>query len=292
MRGTGLLAVFFLLWLSCALATLIAPLSLHLGLFDALRVPVLLAAVILLPLQLLVRCWRRAAMMGLLIPFLLAPWAATGNMPTLSGMRQITLILLPSTSQQAMEYAAARSPDAIIVPDFSDGVPAFWPLATDYQLFEADGGQGVFLRRGLAAGNSLLRRNSRGLPVLLLDARIAGLDLTFAVTHLPRPFPVGQFGDQAAVVGDLRRQLADIPRPIILAGDFNALPWSAALTQLGGAIDAAPPRWTGTFPAALPLRLAIDHMRVSNELALLSLAAGPDVGSIHLPLEAVIGLPQ
>ena len=233
-------------------------------------------------------------------------------MPQVKGDRQITLIVLPTSTDAALTYAMMRNPDVIIVPDFSERTsaelgadlqilpdphpasPKLQALAARYRPWVLSGtsGQGVFLRQGLVDIDSIRLRPVSGLRALVFDARLHGTEITLAVVHLDRPAPIGGFGQQAAEVRALSQQLAAIPRPIILAGDFNALPWSATLGELATAIEAEESRWTGTFPSASPIRLAIDQMRVGRGLSLQSLVAGPDVGSVHLPLEAVVSLAQ
>ena len=84
---------------------------------------------------------------------------------------------------------------------------------------------------------------------------------------------------------------ACLSQPAVLAGDFNALPWSGVLDELSEAVGATGAQWIGTFPAWSPVKLPIDQVRVSGGLQIVSLKTGPFVGSIHLPLVAVIALP-
>jgi endonuclease/exonuclease/phosphatase (EEP) superfamily protein YafD len=72
---------------------------------------------------------------------------------------------------------------------------------------------------------------------------------------------------------------------VILAGDFNATPWSDSFQQLvaqtglrnvhQGALFEA------TWSAALPQRLLIDHVLLSPEWDLAAKTIGPDIGSDH-----------
>jgi endonuclease/exonuclease/phosphatase family metal-dependent hydrolase len=85
--------------------------------------------------------------------------------------------------------------------------------------------------------------------------------------------------------------------PIILTGDFNAVPRSrvhALLTRsLRNAHDFSThgPRRVATFPSRLPV-LRIDHMFVSDGVRILGLRAGMTalarIASDHLPLVADI----
>jgi len=82
------------------------------------------------------------------------------------------------------------------------------------------------------------------------------------------------------------------PLPTIIAGDFNATPWSSALTQLSYK------RATGlnsTWPFQY-LGIPVDQVLVSNHWAVQNSQTGPDIDSDHLPtltrLEQAITTPQ
>lgn len=77
--------------------------------------------------------------------------------------------------------------------------------------------------------------------------------------------------------------------PTVVAGDFNATPWSPEMrrfldrTGLSG-VNIAP-----TWPAALgSFGIPIDHILVSRNLTVRKIATGPDIGSDHRPLIAEI----
>ncbi|MBK8160371.1 MAG: endonuclease/exonuclease/phosphatase family protein [Rhodospirillaceae bacterium] len=307
-------------WLVLAPAVLLAPLSLHLVVFDGLRGPLLLAGLPLLAGLLWRKRWRHSLAVMLLSLALLAPWLSSGRVPVNADMPQVKLVILPSSSPEAIAYAIGEKADIILIPDFSDGMgkalgtssgvvptPASQPelgatlpdLVPAYRpwILKPTDGMGIFLRDGLVRANDLRLRDERTPTyALVADARIAGTDLTIAMVHLNRPFPLAEWGRQVRQVRALAGQMADIPRPTILAGDFNALPWSGALDHLtsamwSGTMAAPAAPWVGTFPAWSPLKLPIDQIRVSGGLQIVSVAAGPDVGSVHLPVLAIIALP-
>src|SRR5205085_6340887 len=118
-------------------------------------------------------------------------------------------------------------------------------------------------------------------------------DYVLAVAHMTWPIPDGrQDRDLAVLAKPLRAMKADT----ILAGDFNATPWSFPLRRFERAsglhrrTHALP-----TFPAgqvtSRRLRtigpvLPIDHVYSSGGWGLVSLERGPDLGSDHFPLVA------
>ena len=76
--------------------------------------------------------------------------------------------------------------------------------------------------------------------------------------HLHWPWPYGQAAHLEALLPVLQR----LDGPVLLAGDFNAVPWSAAVGRVAAAVRgqlAGPVR--GTFPQFGPLLvLPIDHV--------------------------------
>lgn len=90
-------------------------------------------------------------------------------------------------------------------------------------------------------------------------ARIAGPEgpVSLAVTHLHWPWPHGQAGQVAALLPRLRT----LPRPVILGGDFNMVPWGYAVGKIA---DATGTRHVGPLRSSLVLKglypLVIDHV--------------------------------
>lgn len=88
----------------------------------------------------------------------------------------------------------------------------------------------------------------------------------------------------------IARHHKDIARPIVVAGDLNATPWSSAFTGL----DELGLRRTGdlspTWPAMFDgwFGIPIDHLLVSPEWRVNDAYIGPDIGSDHLPIAVVL----
>ncbi len=310
-RGKALI----LAWTILFLCVLLAPTSLHLAFIDSLRLPVILAGLALAGLLF----WRRHLLAGgccmLMALCLSLPWFASGSLPIPQDMKQIKLIVLPSSDPKALDYAVKEQPDLLFIPDFSDitdtalGVqhvihadpPATPQLAAALPqltglyrpwLLKTSDGMGLFIRQGATGIDDIRVREAQvGSYALVVDARLEGIEVTLAMVHFTRPYPLAEFGRQVEQVKRLSDQLAEIPRPVILAGDFNALPWSAILTRLSTSMAASNTQWVGTFPAKSPVKLPIDQVRVSGGLQIVSIEAGPFVGSVHLPLIATIALP-
>jgi len=84
-----------------------------------------------------------------------------------------------------------------------------------------------------------------------------------------------------------------IEGPLILAGDFNATSWSRAFATFQ---QKSRQQWNGggqtpSWPSLLGWAgIKIDHIMVNSGLSMQSLSSGPNVGSDHLPVIAVVVL--
>jgi endonuclease/exonuclease/phosphatase (EEP) superfamily protein YafD len=91
--------------------------------------------------------------------------------------------------------------------------------------------------------------------------------------------------------GEIVKQLEKRPRPLVVAGDFNATPTSRTINMIADNSGLTVLNSLPTWPAShfLP-QLAIDQIMISKELtALTSVNAGLAGGSDHLPLIVTLG---
>jgi endonuclease/exonuclease/phosphatase (EEP) superfamily protein YafD len=86
-----------------------------------------------------------------------------------------------------------------------------------------------------------------------------------------------------------------LPGQLLVAGDFNTTPWSAAYEDFTAVSGLTPMgRFLPSYPAGdkgLP-QLAIDHMFGSSAVRFQEVWLGPDVQSMHRPLLARVALPR
>lgn len=131
-------------------------------------------------------------------------------------------------------------------------------------------------------------------PSIVAEVEVAGADVLLVLTH-PVP-PVGR--DAAAGRDEQLVEIADLVRQrergeAIVAGDFNATPWSPAMRPLkqAGLQDARrgfgiSPTWMRQFPWILAI--PIDHIFVTEGLRVVDFDVLPATGSDHNPLVAVL----
>ena len=88
-----------------------------------------------------------------------------------------------------------------------------------------------------------------------------------------------------AYIGTLVRRTHE---PVILAGDFNATPWSRPMRGLVAGTDLAfgPGAWLATWPVLLPrlLGVPIDHVLGGNGCRPATRRHGTRIGSDHWPI--------
>ena len=101
--------------------------------------------------------------------------------------------------------------------------------------------------------------------------------------HLDWPWPQGQ----PEQVAQLLPRLREVPRPVILAGDFNAMPWSqtvASIAEATGTHRAGPLRPSFSL---LGLPITIDHVLAPEGWTAVT-AMRPRLGSDHRGQRAVM----
>ncbi len=134
-------------------------------------------------------------------------------------------------------------------------------------------------------------------PAVIARLKREGEEITVIGVHtLP---PVNQDyastrNRQMASTAELARQTSG---PVIALGDFNITPWSPFFhdflerSQLhdGRHGFGIQPTWTG---GRAFMKIPIDHIFVSQNIAVTSLRVGPDIGSDHQSVIADIALPR
>ncbi len=83
--------------------------------------------------------------------------------------------------------------------------------------------------------------------------------------------------------------------PVVVLGDFNATPWSAAYRALrwrGGLVDSlSGSGYQGSWPAGWgPFAIPIDHVLHTPDLGTTGRRTGPPLGSAHRPVVVSVGM--
>lgn len=118
---------------------------------------------------------------------------------------------------------------------------------------------------------------------------VDGQAVTIAGTHLSKPYFDGASWTELAYIDRVLRPIAG---PMVLAGDFNAAPWTEPLAMLTNRLALSPGPWpAATWPVRLgALGVPIDNVFSRGSARLLTLEAGDSHGSNHRPLRAEVGV--
>lgn len=147
----------------------------------------------------------------------------------------------------------------------------------------------ALLSRHQFAEAEAVDRDESGPPHIV--ARLRDQNVTVYGVHLARPFGRGW---QDGEIDKLIPRLRALDGPLLVMGDFNATPWSWALTRLARGAGLARHGLLGaSWPAdgVLPPQLLIDHVLSSRDIGSVAIGTGEEVGSDHLPVMARVRLP-
>lgn len=122
---------------------------------------------------------------------------------------------------------------------------------------------------------------SFGSPYAAVTTQLGTHPFTFYGIHPPPPAKPSWHVLRNSLLSHLREEA--LKGSTIVAGDFNATPWSAALPSDGllRATSLAP-TWQGMLP--------IDHVMATADWRVLDSGRGPDTGSDHRPVWARLAL--
>ncbi|MGD9650417.1 MAG: endonuclease/exonuclease/phosphatase family protein [Dongiaceae bacterium] len=140
-------------------------------------------------------------------------------------------------------------------------------------------------------------------PGLITELTVGGKQITIVGVHLLRPLtPSGHASREEQI--DLLIELAKaLKGPVLVAGDFNTVPWSKSFAKIIEKSDLRPatsydPGFT-TWPIRMPFLtflpisleyggIPIDHMLLQGGLEMIRIEKGPDLKSDHRPILAEV----
>jgi endonuclease/exonuclease/phosphatase (EEP) superfamily protein YafD len=229
------------------------------------------------------------------LPVFFESTPATASAPTLRVV-QMNLSTRNTRYAQALKVITTLKPDILTLEEVS----ADWRTALKqnqwltrnlpYKAQSVDSQTSLYSRFPLK--HITIHRVNSKYPVDSLISAQALLPkgrLTVVVGHPPHPTSAQENWRQIVVFSYLIGHKAAFPAPLVVAGDLNATPWShhfqALLRQMALQDSRAGfgihPTWPDRF---WPLRIPIDHVLVSQDVAVLNHDVGPSTGSDHLPI--------
>lgn len=247
-----------------------------------------------------------AAGSGMVVVLVLAAtYPFVPSLPTVGSARadvnrlrvvQFNTLYRNQQTELAARVIREANPDVILLEEATNGPKSLANLLlADYPVQTRCGksrvaGTIVLSRLPASADNAVTCRNSHALSAIRLS--VGGKAITFAAYHGRWPWPY----NQASTIDGLSEDLSRLSHPLVLAGDFNAAPWSEGVQRVARMTDTKPapgvrPTWlTFRLPGALRpwLGLPIDHVLVSDDLTIVNVERLAFAGSDHLPVLADI----
>jgi len=131
------------------------------------------------------------------------------------------------------------------------------------------------------------------LPSARVESEWAGRPFTVFLTHPPPPARPSLARSRDLQLREVADGVQGVTQPVIVAGDFNATPWSSIYHEFESATglrnaalgDGARSTWYPFEPWPL-LGLPIDHILISEDWAVARFETGEPTGSDHCPLIA------
>lgn len=238
---------------------------------------------------------------------LLAPYYLPSSQPDIAaGGATVSLISLNvytgNTDKRAVnDYLRERSADLVVVMEVDER----WERALaelhdlyPHQFIQSrpdNFGIGLLSREPLAQSQFVNAGNTH-LPTIVARVEREGRSFVIVATHPLPPIGASKTRERDSQLRAVADTVKTSSLPCVVAGDFNATPWSSAfrdLTARSGLRDSALGRGVqGSWNAKSPLiRLPIDHVLVPASAKVIRRAVGPNVGSDHFPVEVEFVLP-
>jgi endonuclease/exonuclease/phosphatase (EEP) superfamily protein YafD len=258
-----------------------------------LHVAVLLAAGLIAVIAL--RSWALAAAGGLTLAAaiaMMAPTFVAAPVVTEPDLKLIQFnLLFGNKTPGAVAAEVARfQPDVITFQELSERNAAILKiLKPDYPYQLHCSFDDIAL---LSRHPPLTQRCLRKQKLAWMRIAVRGREVSVASLHLRWPWP----SRQAVQIKEILPVIAGMPQPVVIAGDFNAAPWSHAVQYIAAASrTAVAPGLRLTFEATPSSTLRWPVLPIDHVLAPVGGAAevriGERAGSDHLPLMAAIKLP-
>jgi endonuclease/exonuclease/phosphatase (EEP) superfamily protein YafD len=195
--------------------------------------------------------------------------------------------------QRALSLVGQLRPDVITLNEVSpmwqerlEPLHAAYPFRLVCPQRSTVGTVAIFSRRPFASDGERYCYQRSDFAFATID--FSGRVVDIATLHLGWPWPFGQDWQ----VRNLSPVTAALPGPVLLAGDFNATPWSQTVRRLAAAgrmevVRGVGPTWLIQSMPDIVRRFAglpIDNVMVRGGVAIHSARTVDGTGSDHLPV--------
>lgn len=200
-------------------------------------------------------------------------------------------------ASDAVDYIIDSAPDIAVIME-APGIQSYFSRLAEHYPYRAGCDDRATCDLAIFSRTPISRTIVEQLEfnrerLILIETEIRGRPLTVVGAHLTKPY---FDGSASAELRKISRYLLWPEGPVVLAGDFNAAPWSDDIRMFLDRSDlvAAPFPYPATWPVRTgPLGLPIDNIFTKGGAIIQSIEAMSDpIGSNHRGLVADIGLPS
>jgi endonuclease/exonuclease/phosphatase (EEP) superfamily protein YafD len=231
----------------------------------------------------------------LVIPFLSAsPSLASGESAKTLSIASANVHVSTTDVTQLREWLAAQNPQVVVVLEVSTALGKQLPSLKEYphQVVEAhDSPFGIALISKLPILKSEIINNIDDIARIEADIDFDGRLVSVYAFHPMPPLNPHYHQSRDAQLSALATKIQARQLPAIIAGDFNATPWSSAFRSLNNAdikrtnLSPTWPNWGNKI-----IGIPIDHIVASKQWRLIESQVGKAIGSDHFPVIAKLSL--
>jgi endonuclease/exonuclease/phosphatase (EEP) superfamily protein YafD len=203
-------------------------------------------------------------------------------------------------SELLLKQVSEQSPDILVLQEVNKRwIEDISSLSAEYphhvvRSREDNFGIAVYSKLPIISSEFLYLGEST-VPSIKALIAIDDKNFTLVTSHTLPPISPYYFRARNAQIDAISNLINSTKGPRILVGDLNITPWSAfykPLTNNSGLVDARKgvgvvPTWPAGF---YPMSIPIDHVMVSEDINVVNMYSGKNVGSDHLPLIARLKL--
>ncbi|MBB4004258.1 endonuclease/exonuclease/phosphatase family protein [Aurantimonas endophytica] len=247
-----------------------------------------------------------AGMIGGLGLITVAPFVFPASVPARADetatytLLQMNLRWNAANREAALRLVGRVQPDVITLEEAGEewrpllaALEARYPYRFDCGEPSSFGKLVLLSRRGFVPGDSGTCNAYDGF--LSRTISFNGNPVTLAIQHLRWPWP----GRQWQQIDRLGSTVRELTAPTLIAGDFNATPWSAALRRYAASAGTSIVPHVGPTWLPWPLTpwlapyagLPIDNVLVSEGIDILGVERQDATGSDHLPVLVTFAVP-
>ena len=240
---------------------------------------------------------KRFAVLSVLlaIPFL----SASPSLPSGKSTKKLTIAsanVHVSTTDIALLRAwfATQNAQIVVVLEVSKALSKQLPNLNEYpyQVIEAsDSPFGIALLSKLPIAKHSTINHLDDITHIEADVDFAGQPISVYAFHPMPPLNPRYHESRDKQLSALAAKIHSRQLPAIIAGDFNATPWSSAFRRLN-ALNLKRINLTPTWPnwGYKIIGIPIEHIVASNHWRLISSQVGKAIGSDHFPVIAKLSL--